>query len=545
MNQDVFCKILIARGLDDKTSRRAFLNPDYSLTHDPYLLPDMEAAVKRIKQAKIKKETVVVYGDYDIDGLSATTLLLDALEKIGVDISAFIPSRFDDGYGLSESAIESLAENGAQLIITVDCGSLSHAEIAKANELGTDVIVTDHHSVGETMPGAVAVINPKRNDSKYPFKDLAGVGVAFKLVQALQKEMKGLEAGQEKWLLDLVALGTICDIVELKGENRILAYWGLKVLTQTRRLGLKALLAVAGVKKEDISARTLGYVLGPRLNAAGRLETAQHSLDLLTTKNAEEALRLAQQLEQMNTERRAEQKRIIEAAKVQAQEFDKDKVLVLSAADWSHGIIGIVAAKILEEYKKPTFVLQEIDEETKGSARSFGDFSAVEAIRSSEEWIIKGGGHTFAAGVTLKTKHIVKFRESVNDFYSSQGLENQERHLAPKADVTLESFEGINEELIKQITTLEPFGNGNPEPVFCFEKVKVVGEKLMGDTKQHIKLQLEDSGGNLLQFLAFSAPEHYFGLIGEEVRVWCKLTVNEWRGVKNIEGRVLDIKPFS
>ena len=541
MNQDIFHKILIARGLDDKTSRRAFLNPDYSLTHNPYLLPDMEAAVERIKQAKIKKETVVVYGDYDIDGLSATTLLLDSLEKFGLDISAFIPSRFDDGYGLSESAIESLADNGAQLIITVDCGSLSHVEIAKANELGVDVIVTDHHSVGETMPNAAAVINPKRKDSKYPFKDLAGVGVAFKLVQALQKEMKGLEAGQEKWLLDLVALGTICDIVELKDENRILAYWGLKVLTQTRRLGLKALLAVAGVKKEDISARTLGYVLGPRLNASGRLETAQHSLDLLTAEDANEALYLAQQLDAMNTERRIEQKRIIEAAKAQAQEFHEDPVLVLSAADWSHGIIGIVAAKILEEYKKPTFVLQEIDEETKGSARSFGDFSAVEAIRSSEQWIVKGGGHTFAAGVTLKTKHIVKFRESVNDFYFSQGLENQERHLAPKADVMLESFEGINEELIRQIATLEPFGNGNPEPVFCFEKVKVVGERLMGDKKQHIKLQLEDSQGNLLQFLAFSAPEHYFGLMGEEVKVWCKLTVNEWRSARNIEGRLLDL----
>lgn len=542
MNQDIFNKILIARGLADKATQRAFLNPDYALTHDSYLLPDMKKAVKRIQQAKKDKETVVIYGDYDIDGLSATALLLDALGKFGLDVSTFIPSRFDGGYGLSEGAIEELAENGAQLIITVDCGSLSHAEIKRANELGVDVIVTDHHSVGDTIPEAVAVINPKRSDSKYPFKDLAGVGVAFKLVQALQAEMKDLPKGQEKWLLDLVALGTICDIVELKDENRLFAYWGLAVLKQTRRLGLKALLAVAGVQKDDISSRTLGFVLGPRLNASGRLETAQHSLDLLIATDSSEALRLAQQLDDMNLERRAEQRRIIEAAKLQAQTFAKDSVLVVSAEDWSHGIIGIVAAKLLEIYKKPTFVLQEIDEEARGSARSFGDFSAVAAIRSSEKWIIKGGGHTLAAGVTLKTKHIVKFREAVNEFYASQNIENQERHLAPKADVTLGSFEWIDEELIALIATLEPFGNGNPEPIFCFEKVKVVGERLMGDKKQHIKLQLEDNKGNLLQFLAFSAPEHFFGLIGEEIRVWCKLVINEWRGVRSVEGRILGIE---
>ncbi len=542
MAQDIFSKILIARGLDDKAKQRAFLNPNYSLIHDPYLLPDMKKAVARIKKTKKQKETVVIYGDYDIDGLSATSLLFDALTKFGIEISTFIPSRFDEGYGLSESAIEELAENGAKLIITVDCGSLSHDEIKRANELGVDVIVTDHHEVDEDMPGAVAVINPKRKDSEYPFKDLAGVGVAFKLVQALQKELEGLPEGQEKWLLDLVALGTICDIVELKDENRILAFWGIQVLKQTRRVGLKALLAVAGVQPEDISARTLGFVLGPRLNASGRLETAQHSLDLLTVDEPQEALRLAQQLNAMNLERRKEQNRIIEMAKLQAQEFQDYPVLVVSAADWSHGIVGIVAARLLETYKKPTFVLQEIDEEAKGSARSFGDFSAVAAIRKSEQWIIKGGGHKLAAGVTLKTKHIMKFRESVNDFYASQNLENQERHLAPKADVTLDSFEGINEELIKQMAILEPFGNGNPEPVFCFKKMKVIGERLMGDRKQHIKLQLEDSKGNLLQFLAFSAPEHFFGLIGGTVKIWCRLSVNEWRGIKNVEGRIIQLE---
>ncbi len=211
------------------------------------------------------------------------------------------------------------------------------------------------------------------------------------------------------------------------------------------------------------------------------------------------------------------------------------------AADWSHGIIGIVAAKLLETYKKPTFVLQEIGDETKGSARSFGDFSAADAIVASKKVIIKGGGHTFAAGVTLETANIGKFREAVNSFYVSQKLENQERHLAPKADIILDSFEDINEQLIQSISTLEPFGNGNPEPIFCFENVKVIGERLMGDKKQHIKLQLEDSKSNTLQFLAFSAPANYFGLMDEEIKIWCKLSVNEWRGVKSVEARILEI----
>lgn len=276
MNQ-VFKKLLLSRGLKSQAQQTAFLNPNYNELGDPNLLPDIKQAVKRLKNAHKNKEKVVIYGDYDIDGLSATTLLFDAFSQFGFDVSTFIPSRFDEGYGLSSDAIERLSEQGAQLIVTVDCGSLSIGEIAHAKKMGVDVIVTDHHNLGDKLPDAVAVINPKRTDHKYPFRDFSGVGVAFGLVRALQGEIKGLKDGHEKWLLDLVALGTICDIVPLVGENRTLAFWGLKVMQQTHRSGIRALIAVSKINPSDLNARGLGFGLGPRLNASGRLETAQIS----------------------------------------------------------------------------------------------------------------------------------------------------------------------------------------------------------------------------------------------------------------------------
>lgn len=538
-------ELLQKRGLKTKAQREAFLHPDYEKLADPFLLPDMKKAVTRLKAAKTKKENVVIYGDYDIDGLSATTLLLDAFTQFGLHVSAFIPSRFDDGYGLSSEAIERLAEGGAQLIVTVDCGSLSIDEVAHAKKLGVDVIVTDHHNLGETLPDAIAVINPKRNDHKYPFRDFSGVGVAFSLVRAMQKELKGLEKGHEKWLLDLVALGTICDIVSLTGENRILAFWGLKVMSQARRPGLKALMAVAAIKPAEVNARSLGFGLGPRLNASGRLETAQLSLDLLTATENSKALRFAQELDNMNVARRKDQNKIFLEAITQAGSFADHDVLVLSSAEWNHGIVGIVAAKILEKFQKPTFVLQELGEETKGSARSFGDFSVGEAIRYSEKHIVKGGGHTLAAGVTLETVKIDDFRTSVNTYYRSLKLQNQKAHLLPRAELTLKSLEGISEEMFQSIGQLEPFGQDNPQPVFLIENLVVEQVRKMGDNNQHVKLKLRDSKGESMQFLAFSAPEHFFVEPGEKVKVWCTLDINEWQGNRSVEGRLLEVALLS
>jgi single-stranded-DNA-specific exonuclease len=545
-NHPLFLAVLKARGLDSKEARAAFLNPGYgSAKHDPYLLPDMKAAVERLALAQKRQEQVVIYGDYDIDGLTATSVLLDAFKSFGISARAFIPNRFIEGYGLSKTAIEQLAADGAEVIVTVDCGSLSFNEIVRANELDVDVIVTDHHTVADTLPPATAVINPKRPDHKYPFNDLAGVGVAFKLVQALQKRLPGLPEGQEKWLLDLVALGTVCDVVRLEDENRANVFWGLKVLTQTRRPGLKALMAISGVQPDNLNARTLGFVLGPRLNAAGRLETAQLSLDLLIATDNMQALGLAEKLQSMNQERRSEQDRIYQAAIQQAEAFASTPVLVLSDTSWSHGIVGIVAAKILERYKKPTFVLQELGEETKGSARSFGDFSAVAAIRASEQWITKGGGHTLAAGVTLKTSDIGNFRNAINQHYQSLKLGSQEHHLEPKPDVTIEDFNSVDEDLVQALSLLEPYGHGNPQPVFCFTNLTVINRREMGSDNQHLKLQLKDVEGNIFTVVGFNVADQYTAQPGDTVNIWATVDINEWRGVRSVEGMIKKLELLS
>jgi single-stranded-DNA-specific exonuclease len=559
----LFEEILKVRGLTG-TAREVFLNPNYEAGHDPFLLPDMQPAVDRLVKARRRQERVMIYGDYDIDGLTATTVLLDAFDAFGFEnVDAFIPNRFVEGYGLTFDAVEKIAAKGARVIVTVDCGSLSEKEIIRANELGMDVIVTDHHNVAPIQPPAVAVINPKRllmdhpndfdgrlclkNDSSlqgrvYPFLDLPGVGVAFKLVQALQTKLEGLPLGQEKWLLDLVALGTVCDVVTLIDENRTHVYWGLRVMAKTKRHGLKALMAVAGVQPEKIDARSLGFGLGPRMNAAGRLETAEHALSMLRANESLQALEKAQLLDDLNKTRRVDQDKIFKAALLQAEAFKDDPVLVVSHADWNHGIIGIVAAKLLEKFQKPTYVLQEMGEESKGSARSFGDFSVADAIRAADDIITKGGGHKLAAGVTLPTQNIPAFRQRVNEFYRTKKLLNQAQLLLPKEDVLVESLELIDESLLTDLRRLEPFGNGNPEPVLKVNNLIVVNVRRMGAEAQHVKLELQDTRRHSMQFLAFNAPNHFFVEPGEQITAWFHPTLNEWMGRRSVEGRLLHLE---
>lgn len=561
----LFDRILAHRGITSE-KKAIFLSPQYDAAHDPFLLPDMQAAVDRLVAAHAAQERITIYGDYDIDGLTATTVLLDALARFGfTHIAAFIPNRFTEGYGLTVDAIERIAAQGAQLIITVDCGSLSHAEITRAKELGVDVIVTDHHNVAPVQPPAIAVINPKRllqdypeayehyllkpewvaahpTTALYPFLDLPGVGVAFKLVQALQTRLAGLERGQEKWLLDLVALGTVCDVVTLVDENRTHVFWGLKVLAKTRRPGLKALMAVSAVRPETVNARSLGFALGPRMNAAGRLETAQYALDMLVATDPMEALQYAQTLDEMNQARRRDQDAILQEALVQAEQYQNDPVLVVSAPGWNHGIVGIVAAKLLERYQKPTFVLAEDGDEAKGSARSYGDFSAADAIRAADDIITKGGGHTLAAGVTLPTAHIEAFRARVNEFYVGQKLINQTALLLPKADADAELHE-VTEQLIEALATLEPFGNGNPQPILRTEALRVQAARRMGDNKgQHVKLSLADTQGASIDVIAFSAPDHFFVEPGTFITAWYSPELNEWQGRRSVEGRLLHLE---
>lgn len=547
----LFDRILVARGLDAK-SKSAFLLPDYSIQLDPFLLTDMDKAVDRLIKALKQQHKIVIYGDYDIDGLTATTLLVDAFTSFGFKlVDVFIPNRFTEGYGMTIEAIERITGDGAQLIVTVDCGSSSEKEINRANELKVDVIVTDHHAVSKDRPPAVAVINPKYPDNKFPFVDLAGVGVAFKLVQALQIKLNGhpdinlgLPFGQEKWLLDLVALGTVCDIVPLTGENRTNVYWGLKVLSQARRPGLKALMAVAGIDPKTVNSRSIGFGLGPRMNAAGRLETARHALDMLIATDPMLALEKAEYLDALNKSRRIEQDKIYKQAVVQSEKYLADPVLVVSSADWNHGIVGIVASKLLEKYKKPVFVLQQMGDESKGSARSYGDFSAIDAINSLTDIINHGGGHKLAAGVTLPTANIDVFRKRINDFYRHQNLFNQPALLLPTVDAVAELSE-ITEELVDLIAGLEPFGMGNSQPVIRCDNLLVKAARKMGSDNQHVKLDLRDINGLAMQFIAFNAPDSYFVEPGQLVSVWFHPNVNEWRGSRSVEGQLLNVEVSS
>lgn len=559
----LFEEILKSRGLINQQKIEDFLSPKYENGHDPYLLPDMEKAVLRLKTARQKQQKVVIYGDYDIDGLTATTLLLDAFSSFGFEkVIAYIPNRFIEGYGLTKDAIDNIKQMKADLIVTVDCGSLSEAEIIYSNSLGIDIIITDHHNVAKVQPPAVAVINPKRllqdfpdeyenyilksgNKEIYPFLDLPGVGVAFKLVQAVQKEISGLEMGQEKWLLDLVALGTVCDVVNLTDENRIHVFWGLKVLAKTRRKGLKALLAVSGIDDEEVLAEHLGFGLGPRMNASGRLETAEYTLKMLTANEKTDALLWAEKLDVMNAERKKIQKEILDEALKQAEKMEKDRVLVVSAKDWSHGIIGIVAARLVEIFKKPSYVLEEMgDGEAKGSARSFGDFSVADGIRVSDDIITKGGGHKLAAGVSLPIENIAKFRECVNNFYDELGLDPEEerKKILPKADVSVANLSDISLDEFNKIQTLQPFGNFNPEPVLVAKNVTVQKVRKLGSEEQHLKITVADKKGSEIELISFNAPIEWFVSEGEMINIWFSLTKNEWRGFVKIEGRILHLQ---
>ena len=540
----LFERILAARGLNDVSARQAFLSPDYAATkYDPFLLSEMDKAVARLVLARQHQEKVVIYGDYDIDGLSATALLLDAFHSFGFQhLDAFIPNRFVEGYGMTIGAVDKVRDMGAQLIVTVDCGSLCHTEIAYAAELGIDTVVTDHHNIAPTRPPAVATVNPKYADHEYPFRDLCGAGVAFKLVQALQTRLDGLPDGYEKWLLDLVALGTVCDIVTLADENRANVYWGLEVLKKQRRTGLKALMAVSGIEPGTVNARHLGFGLGPRMNAAGRLDTAQHSLDMLTATDGIEALAASEKLEAFNVERRSIQDEIFKQACEQADGMADDRVLVVASEGWNHGVIGIVASKLVETYKKPVFIIGIRGDTATGSARSFGDFSAADAVRAADDIVLRGGGHSAAAGVTLETAQIPAFRRRVNEFYDSLNLINQTSFLQPHADVEIKDFTEITEELVEQIARMEPFGNGNPEPILKIAHAVVAGVRRMGANGQHVKIALRDAGEKTLQVLAFNAPESFFREPGDEIAAWFQPNINEWNGVRTVEGRLLHVE---
>lgn len=534
---EIFEDLLRARGLD-----ASFLNPKYEDSVDPFLLPDMEKAVKRVEKAVRNQEKILIYGDYDVDGVTASAVMYDTLKMAGVqDLEIMLPNRFTDGYGMSAKVVQK-AKEGINLVFTVDCGSRNNEIIEELAEVGVETVVTDHHECGwekstsDSKPKAVAIVNPKRKDTEClaELRELAGVGVAFKLAQALVKSGI-IPSGQEKWLLDLAMIGTICDSMLLTGENRRICYYGRKVLEKTRRMGLKELLKVAGVK--TVSGDAIGYQVGPRLNAAGRMDTAEKALSLLMAKGRPEAAKLAAALEELNKKRKAQQQAALD--EIRAKGVGEDAVIVVQG-DWHEGVLGIIAGRLVEEYHRPAFVLAEVDGLLKGSGRSFGDFNLAEALDICREYLVGGGGHAEACGVTMRRENLGRFREAVNQYYESLKLSNQMRFLEVHEDLAVKDFSELTLELIEEMRKLEPYGSGNEEPVFLLPEVRVVEAAKLGSDGQHLRLTIWDQNGKSLKLMCFYAPEKYLRLRGGEVvNAWVTLGENEFRGLRSVEGRIV------
>lgn len=534
-SSELFATLLMNRGFDTKEKVTQFLQPDETWIHDPFLMQDMEKAVERITQAIEAGELIVIYGDYDADGVTSTSVLKETLEMLGAEVDFYIPNRFTDGYGPNLQAFERIIENGAGLILTCDNGVSGHEAIERANELGVDVVVTDHHELPDTLPNAYAIVHPRHPNGAYPFGDLAGVGVAFKLATALLGEFP-VE------LLDLVAIGTIADLVSLTGENRALVMQGLGVLKVSERIGLGALIKIAGVSQETITEETIGFTLAPRLNAVGRLGDAGPAVELLTTFDEEEAGALAKLINQKNEERQAFVADITEEAFQMIQQQTKmPAVQLLAGKGWHEGVLGIVASKIVEKTGKPTIILT-INEETglaKGSGRSIASYHLYESINEVRGLTTHFGGHHMAVGLTLPVENLEMLQEQLDGFWERQNLD-----ASTGGDVLIDEsiqLEQVTIEAIDEMAKLAPFGTDNPKPTFLIEHVEGEDIRKIGGNNAHLKMKLSKNGTQL-DLIGFQ-----FGPVADEmngtaeVSVVGQLSVNEWNGNKKPQFMLEDI----
>lgn len=534
----LFERLLRQRGVDE-----GFLNPDYGKLADVSLMPDLSRAVDRIMLAAKEKERVVVYGDYDVDGVCSSTVMKEALTMVGVDdVTILLPDRFGEGYGMNMGAVKEIENLEASLVVTVDCGSGSGEVIRVLKQMGIDTIVTDHHEIGDVPGEAVAVLNPKRlemKDDDHGLRNMAGVGVAFTLARALNASKNdGVCDGQEKWLLDLVAIGTVCDAMKLTMDNRTLVYWGLKVLAKTRRVGLRELMRVAGVSADNLSTQAIGFQIGPRLNASGRMKSARPALALLLAESGAEAAALAKELDDFNKERRRAQETAV--AEIEQRGVDDGAVLVVDG-EWHEGVVGIIAGRLLEQYRRPAIVLTSVGGELmKGSGRSFGEFSLADCLAECQNLLVKGGGHDYACGLTIAKKDLGALKQRVNEFYASLELKNQERFLEVSADLELDDFGDLDEDLCENLTLLEPYGEGNREPVFA-AKARVFSVRVMKD--KHLALTVRDKNGRFLRLAAFYVPMEWHDLAeGMSLKLFFNVVLNDWNGRRSVEGRLLGFK---
>ena len=534
---ELLATVLVNRNIVEDKDVELFLNPTRNDFHNPYLMPDMRQAVDRIVKAIENKEKTMIYGDYDVDGITSITVLSRFFKERGLDVGAYIPNRLDEGYGLNKDAIKQIADDGYKLIITVDCGISGTEEVAYAYELGMEVIITDHHEPLEELPEALAVIDCKRKDSQYPFNSLAGVGVAFKLIQALGIELK-LEEKEYLKFLDIVCIGTISDIVPLVDENRVIAKLGLKLVEQTRSPGVRSLLNAAAYK--EVNSNTVSFGIAPRINACGRMGHERDALDLFLTENIVEANKITEKLNEYNKKRQDIEKKIFEEAidKIEKENLKDNNALVVGAEDWHHGVIGIVASKITELYFKPSILICFEGEDGKGSGRSIPGFDLHAALCTSSKYLEKYGGHEMAVGLSLKKDNFDEFKKVFEEIAKEANTEE----IVPVIKIDKEiNLKDITLESVKSLKLLEPFGESNKTPIFIYKNLRIDSIRALSEGK-HLKLTLKD-GNTIINAIGFNmgkCSEEY--LIGDRVDVIGVLETNTFNGIESVQINMKDIR---
>ena len=550
VTDDILKQLLHNRGLGSSEAIEDFLDPKYEKFHDPFLLQDMDKAVSRIAAAISAGEKITIYADYDADAVTAAAVLLKFFQAAGyTNVDYYIPDRNAEGYGVNTEAIKFFADRGTELIITVDCGINAFDSVTLANSLGIDVVITDHHQLaGQVVPEAVAAVNPHRPDDTYPFKDLTGVGVAYKLVQGLVCKFKNqnskikIKEGFEKWLLDLVAIGTVADCQSLLGENRIFVKWGMVVMEKTRSKGLRALFDIAGVSGSKIGTYQIGFIIAPRINAAGRIEHANLALELLLTDDASTAERLARKLQELNRRRQELTEQILSEAREQLVPVGNQKILLAAGDGWPKGIVGLVAGKLTEEFARPVLVLAQESGEATGSARSVANFNIIEAISHSKDILVRYGGHPMAAGFTLRSEHIELFQKNLLD-YADKIL--SEDSLAPVIYYDGEvAFPDINETLVEILEKFAPFGVSNPRPRFRMNNCIVDEVRAIGADGKHLRITCLPQAGRELGCIGFNLGfwAEKLNRENKNIDIICEPQFNVWNGKKNIQLRIVDLK---
>lgn len=537
---ELIATILVNREVVDKREVEMFLNPTRNDFHNPYLMPDMEQAVARLETAIKENEKMIIYGDYDVDGVTSITVLKKFLKDRGMtNVGYYIPKRLDEGYGLNKDAIEKIYEEGYKLIITVDCGITAMEEIVYAYSLGMEVIVTDHHEPLDEIPKAVAVIDCKRKDSEYPFKGLAGVGVVFKLTQAISQRL-GLEEKEYLKYLDIVCVGTISDIVPLVDENRVISKLGLKLIAQTRCLGLKSLLDVNVGKNSVINANTVSFGIAPRINACGRIGYEQEAVKLFMTENWVEARETTEKLNQYNRTRQEIEKNIFEEAKeiIEKNSMQNNNTIVIGKEGWHHGVIGIVASKITEIYFKPTILIGFEDGIGKGSGRSVPGFDLHEALHSLGGYLEKYGGHEMAVGVTVKQEKFQEFAERLEE----KAKEAHTEQIVPIISIDKEIMpKELTIEMAESLLELEPYGTSNKTPIFLIKGLKIDSIRTLVEGK-HLKLTLQD-GTNIINCIGFNLGSYADEfLLGDKVDIIGNVEINVFNNIKNIQINMKDMR---